>query len=149
MGISELQLYQVALEEGRLWRCHLDQLRRQVADHRPQDTPLTMVSEAVNQLNDCGSQHQSNNIGPRQPEPEVENLAENSELEGTPLVRLLQRTITASSASETRIENLVSMEALAAPPSPVDFSSPAIADTQPRWLGCTHWCPAYLRDYIE
>lgn len=75
IGVSGPRSYQVVLEDGRLWHQHTDQLRHQSGNKYSCGGAQAVGPENLQQPSD---------IGPQQPEWEMEELPANLEQESTP-----------------------------------------------------------------
>ncbi|CAI5763011.1 Hypothetical predicted protein [Podarcis lilfordi] len=142
VGVTGPRSYQVALEDGRLWRRHIDQLRHRVGDLHTTVVPPTALMAPEETLTDGEA--------PPTPLSQTASLEPNQATsEGLPDLPQAQTTPLAE-APPTAADpgDLVSTPPRVAPQPQQELCGPPDLATSPRRSGRVSKRPTYLKDYV-
>ncbi|CAI5783448.1 XP_028570936.1uncharacterized protein K02A2.6-like [Podarcis lilfordi] len=142
VGVTGPRLYQVALEDGRLWRRHIDQLRRRVGDLDTTVVPPTVLMAPEETLTDGEAPptppSQTASVEPNQ--ATSEGLPDLPQAQTTPLV---EAPPTAADPGD-----LVSTPPRVAPQPQQELCGPPNLATSPRRSVRVSKRLTYLKDYV-
>ncbi|CAI5769055.1 Hypothetical predicted protein [Podarcis lilfordi] len=150
VGVTGPRSYQVALENGRLWRLHIDQLRRRVGDLDTTTVPPTALVAPEQTLTDGEAPPtpllQTAGMEPNQgtseglPDfPQTQTTAV-SDIPPTPLVEVPPTAVDPG--------DLVSTPPRVAPQPQQEFGNLPDMGTGPQWSHRVSKRPTYLKDYV-
>uniref|UniRef100_A0A670I1V5 CCHC-type domain-containing protein n=1 Tax=Podarcis muralis TaxID=64176 RepID=A0A670I1V5_PODMU len=136
VGVTGPRSYQVALEDGRLWRRHIDQLRRRVGDLDTTEVPPTALAAPEETRTDG----EAPPTPPSQTASVEPNQAVSEQTQTTPLV---EAPLTAADPGE-----LVPTPPRVAPQPQRELCGPPDLATSPRRSGRVSKRPTHLKDYV-
>ncbi|CAI5796320.1 Hypothetical predicted protein [Podarcis lilfordi] len=140
VGVTGPRSYQVALEDGRLWRRHIDQLRHRVGDLDTTVVPPTALVAPEETLTDGEAPPLSQTASVEPNQATAEGLPDLPQAQTTPLAK----------APPTAADpgDLVSKPPRVAPQPQQELGGPPDLATSPRRSGRVSKCPTYLKDYV-
>lgn len=136
VGVTGPRSYQVALEDGRLWRRHIDQLRRRVGDLDTTEVPPTALA--------APEETRTDGEAPPTPPSQTASVEPNQAVsEQTQTTPLAEAPPTAADPGE-----LVPTPPRVAPQPQRELCGPPDLATSPRRSGRVSKRPTYLKDYV-
>ncbi|CAI5787397.1 Hypothetical predicted protein [Podarcis lilfordi] len=150
VGVTGPRSYQGALEDGRLWRRHIDQLRRRVGDLDTTMVPPTALVALEQTLTDGEAPPTplSQTAGMEPNQATSEGLPDFPQTQTTAVPDIPPTLLAEVPPTAVDPGDLVSTPPSVAPQPQQESGSPLDRGTAPRQSGRVSKRPTYLKDYV-
>ncbi|CAI5793556.1 XP_028570936.1uncharacterized protein K02A2.6-like [Podarcis lilfordi] len=150
VGVTGPRSYQVALEDGRLWRRHIDQLRRRVGDLDTTVVPPTALVAPEQTLTDSEAPPTplSQTAGVELNQAASEGLPDLTQTQATAMPDIPPTPLAEVPPTAADPGDLVSTPPRVAPQPQQELGGPPDLATSPRLSDRVSKRPTYLKDYV-